>query len=103
MPIGAEVDSHVMAKGSDRKNVNLTQPCAPKARDHMRTFWEFHQGPQASACMTRPDIRLQPVTSLRHHIKSAWQTGGVHISCVKRDAISVSGVLLTLPYPQIIE
>jgi len=49
---------------------------APKARDRDEdVLGEFHQGPQASACMTRPDIRLQPVPRWVITSKSAWQTG----------------------------
>ncbi len=50
---------------SDRENANLGFALRFKARHGDEdVLGEFHQGPQASdsACTTRPDIRLQPIS-----------------------------------------
>jgi len=60
----AEVDSTVMARQVGPRERKPEHSRAPKARDRDEdVLGEFHQGPQAPACMTRPDIRLQPIPS----------------------------------------
>ena len=52
---------------------------------------EFHQGPQASACMARPDIKLQPVLVEALHQDQLGKPGGVHIRLCENPRSSSTG------------
>lgn len=58
----AEVDATVMARQVGPRERKPEHSRAHTARDRDEdVLGEFHQGPQAPACRTRPDIRLQPI------------------------------------------